>query len=199
MLILSNPYYTLFETYSKKYSPKRALITILQEIIEDNKRISSLYSELKDFFNRIIEDDNKLVPMTLAELTDEYYEKTLPVFMVPPVVSNVITFVLQTHFKSDNDDELDAMLLLLMSPTILKTITHTILSMLDYDTIRDYLEMIHNVCMDPDVESEIHSILVSYIEMIDGDSDDVFIDPLIEFLYDESDVDVDALVSKYYK
>ncbi len=199
MLILSNPYYTLFETYSKKYTPKRALITILQEIIEDNKRISSLYSELKDFFNRIIEDDNKLVPMTLAELTDEYYEKTLPVFMVPPVVSNVITFVLETHFKSDDDDELDAMLLLLMSPTILKTITHTILSMLDYDTIRDYLEMIHNVCMDPDVESEIHSILVSYIEMIDEDNDDVFIDPLIEFLYDESDVDVDALVNKYYK
>ena len=154
---------------------------------------------MRNIFNRIIEDDNKLVPMTLAELTDEYYEKTLPVFMVPPVVSNVITFVLETHFKSDDDDELDAMLLLLMSPTILKTITHTILSMLDYDTIRDYLEMIHNVCMDPDVESEIHSILVSYIEMIDGDSDDVFIDPLIEFLYDESDVDVDALVSKYYK
>ena len=196
-ILLSNPYYSAFEVYSKMLSPKRALITVLQEIVEDNVRVSSLYSELKDFFNRIIEEDNTLVPITLAELSDEYYEKTLPIFMVPPVVSNIITFVLYTHFNSDDEDSLDAMLLLLLSPTILRTITHTILSMLNYDNIRDYFEMIHAVCMDPEVATEIHSVLSSYIEMV-GD-EDVFVDPLIEFLYDESEVDVDALMKKYYK
>ncbi len=196
-ILLSNPYYSTFEVYCKKFSSKRALITVLQEIVEDNVRVSSLYSELKDFFNRIIEDDDTLVPMTLAELSDEYYEKTLPIFMVPPVVSNIITFVLYTHFNSDDEDSLDAMLLLLLSPTILRTITHTILSMLNYDNIRDYFEMIHVVCMDPEVATEIHSVLSSYIEMV-GD-EDVFVDPLIEFLYDESEVDVDALMKKYYK